>query len=169
MKKTFESKVRLDPVDWSLLEALQRTGRLTYAQLGRQVGLTAPAVAERVRNLETEGVIEGYRADVNAGLLNYGITAIIRLAVPTGTQCTTLLSSLSKHREVLEAFRVTGEDSAVIKAVVSSSDHLQDLIDRLTALGKPTTSIATSAFKRVPAIERTSAHGKRQAVRKRHV
>ena len=166
MKKTFDSNVRLDPIDWRLLEALQRAGRLTFTELGRQVGLTAPAVAERIRNLEAAGVIDGYRADVNAQLLGYGITAIIRLAVPTGGQCPTLLSSLAKHPEVLEAFRVTGEDSAVIKAVVSSSDHLEDLIDRLTTLGKPTTSIATSAFKRVPAIERTSVHGKRQVVRK---
>src|SRR6185295_10081083 len=142
MKKTFESKVRLDPIDWRLLEALQRAGRLTFTELGRQVGLTAPAVAERVRNLEAQGVIDGYRADVNLEMLGHGITVIIRLAVSAGTQCPTILSSLAKHAEVLEAFRVTGEDSAVIKAVVSSSDHLEDLINRLTAFGKPTTSIA---------------------------
>ena len=147
-------KVSLDETDWLILLALQQDGRISFSELARQVGLTPPAVSERVRRLEADGIIHGFHADVDPARLGYGITAIIRIAVPTGAQCTTLLESLSDYPEVLEAYRVTGTESAVVKAIVGSSDHLQNLIDRLSVLGKPTTSIATSSFKRIPKIDR---------------
>ena len=153
MLKTLHSKVRLDATDWKILISLQCDGRLSFSELSRQVGLTPPAVSERVRRLEAEGVIRGYRAEIDPARLGYVITAIIRISVPTGAQCTTLLASLAEYPEVMEAFRVTGTESAVVKAAVSSSEHLENLIDRITVLGKPTTSIATSSYTRVPAIE----------------
>ena len=154
MDFSFKTKIGLDATDWQILIALQRDGRVSFSELARQVGLTPPAVSERVRKMEADSVIRGYHADVDPERLGYEITAIIRISVPTGAQCTTLLESLSEYPEVLEAHRVTGTESAVVKAVVGSSDHLQHLIDRMTALGKPTTSIATSYFIRVPKIDR---------------
>ncbi len=156
MHNTLRTKVQLDATDWKILISLQCDGRLSFSELSRQVGLTPPAVSERVRRLEAEGIIRGYRAEVDLARLGYVITAIIRIAVPTGGQCKTLLASLSEHPEVMEAFRVTGTESAVVKAAVSSSAHLEDLIDRITALGNSTTSIVTSSFTRVPAIEQIS-------------
>jgi len=150
--ETFETKVRCDAIDWKLLTALQEKGRVSFSDLARQVGLTAPAVAERVRRLQAAGVIRGYRAELDITRLGYTMTAIIRLAVPSGRRCTTLLASLEKIPEVLEAYRITGTESAMILAAVSSSGHLEDLINRLTVLGNPTTAIATSSFKRVPVI-----------------
>src|SRR5690348_7310633 len=69
----------LDGKDWQLLEALQRDARLGYAELGRKVRLSAPAVAERVKRLEEAGVITGYRATINPKRLGYGISAMVRL------------------------------------------------------------------------------------------
>ena len=143
---------RLDSTDWKLLRALQEDGRLRFSALARQVGLTAPAVAERVRRLEDAGVIRGYHADVDPTRLGYPITAVIRLALPSGARCAGFLAALEEVAEVVEAHRVTGTESGVLRAVVGSSEHLEDLIDRLTALGNPTTGIATSSFRRVPAI-----------------
>lgn len=147
-----KTKSGLDSTDWKLLMRLQEDARLSYSELARQVSLTPPAVSERVRRLEAAGVIRGYRADLDLARLGYPITAIIWLAVPSGHGCTTLLESLQAIPEVLEAYRTTGTDSAVIRAAVSSSEHLEDLINRLAPLGKPTTAVATSSFQRVPAI-----------------
>ena len=147
-----ETKIRVDLTDWKLLKALQENGRSRFSELALLVGLTPPAVAERVRRLEAAGVIRGYHADVDPALLGYPLTAIIRLSVPTGSGCSSLLGSLEGVPEVLEAYRVTGAESGVLRAVVASADHLENLLDRLTEIGKPTTGIATSSFKRVPAI-----------------
>lgn len=145
-------KRSLDGTDWELLRALQKDARAAYSDLAKHVGLTPPAVSERVRRLEDAGIIRGYGADLDLQGLGYPMTAIVRLAVPSGRQCTTLLESLAEIPEVLEAFRVTGTDSAIIRAVVSSSEHLEDFINRLAPLGKPTTSIVTSSFKRNPSV-----------------
>src|SRR5438270_8336889 len=75
----FEVKAGLDPVDWNLLELLQEDARLTYAELGRRVSLSPPAVADRVRRLETEGVISGYRAEVDVAKLGFPMQAVIRI------------------------------------------------------------------------------------------
>jgi len=153
---TVYSKVRLDEIDWRILNILQCDGRCSFSDLARQVKLSAPAVSERVKRLEAERVITGFSANIDPTPLGISLTAIIRLAVPTGAQCTTLLKSLAKFSEVLHAYRVTGTESAVIIAVVESGDHLQNLIDRMTTLGKPTTSIATSSYIRSPAIDKKS-------------
>ena len=147
-----KNKVTLDAIDWKLLVALQENGRLSYSDLARNVGLSAPAVSDRVRRLEAAGIIRAYRAELDIAKLGYPITALIRLAVPTGKHCTTLLAALAEIPEVLEAWRITGAESAMIWAAVSSSGHLEDLINRLALLGNPTTAIATSRFERVPAI-----------------
>ena len=152
-----KSKARLDEKDWRLLELLQENGRASFTELGRRVALSAPAVTERVRRLEEVGVIRGYRAEVNAEKLGFPITAIIRIEVPSGGGCATLLRSLEEIPEVLGAFRVTGEASAVVEAVAASPAHLEDLLNRLGPLGKSSTGIATSWFRRVPAVSRPSA------------
>lgn len=149
---SLKNKVTLDAIDWKLLVVLQENARISYSDLARSVGLSAPAVSDRVRRLEVAGIIRGYRAELDTAKLGYSITAVIRLAVPSGKHCTTLLATLAEIPEVLEAWRITGAESAMILAAVSSSVHLEDLINRLALLGNPTTAIATSRFQRVPAI-----------------
>ena len=129
-----ESKPELDGRDWQLLEALQRDARLGYAELGRTVGLSAPAVAERVRRLEDAGVISGYRATINPRRLGYAISAMIRLRCD-GTTCARIGSLVEDIPEVLECRRLAGEDSALLRVVAMSTGHLESILDRLLKTG----------------------------------
>src|SRR5260370_41934674 len=77
----------LDETGWLLLQELQQNARLSYSELGQRVGLSAPAVADRIHKLEEAGIITGYRAEVNVSKLGLPITAIIRLASMPGQSC----------------------------------------------------------------------------------
>src|SRR5690606_12869579 len=96
----FVSKPELDARDWQLLEALQQDARQGYAELGRQVGLSAPAVAERVHRLEEAGVIAGYRAIVDPRRLGYSIDAMVRLRCDGGA-CARIGALVADVPEVL--------------------------------------------------------------------
>jgi len=135
-----ESKPELDSKDWQLLEALQWDARLGYAELGRKVRLSAPAVAERVRRLEDTGVISGYRATINPRRLGYTISAMIRLRCD-GTTCARIGSLVEDIPEVLECRRLAGEDSALLHVVAMSISHLESVLDRLLKTGTSTTTL----------------------------
>jgi Lrp/AsnC family transcriptional regulator, leucine-responsive regulatory protein len=137
-------KVPLDDVSWQLLCALQQDARLSYSELGRRVGLTPPAVAERVRRLEEAGVIVGYRAELDLAKLGLPLTAIIRLA-PRARPAAELGRLLLGLPEVLECHHVTGEDCYVLKVAVTSVGHLEALIEQLLHYGDSTTSIVLSS------------------------
>ncbi len=127
---TFESKPIWDTTDWLLLEALQQDARLGYAELGRKVKLSAPAVAERVKRLEEAGVITGYRAVINPRKLGYEIDAMIRLRCDGGI-CARVGSLVADIPEVLDCRRLAGEDSALLRVVAMSIPHLEAVLDRL--------------------------------------
>ncbi len=133
----------LDETGWHILEALQENARLSFSELGQRVGLSSPAAAERVRRMEDAGIITGYRAEVNTAKIGYPITAIMRLH-PQGEKCIRLNDLVRELPEVLECYRVTGEDCHVMKVIVSSVEHLESLIDRLSMHGQVTTSIVLS-------------------------
>lgn len=130
---TFESKPIWDATDWLLLEALQQDARLGYAELGRKVKLSAPAVAERVKRMEEAGVISGYRAVVNARKLGYEIDAMIRLRCDGGI-CARVGALVADIPEVLDCRRLAGEDSALLRVVAMSIPHLETVLDRLLKL-----------------------------------
>jgi Lrp/AsnC family leucine-responsive transcriptional regulator len=126
----FESQPKLDAVDWRLLELLQEDARLGYAELGRRVSLSAPAVAERVRRLEEEGVLTGYHADVDVAKLGFPMQAVIRI-IASGKLADTIFQQVRDIPEVLECHRVTGHDSHVVRAAIRSVEHLEDVLRRL--------------------------------------
>jgi len=128
--KVMEPRPELDGKDWQLLEALQQDARLGYAELGRKVRLSAPAVAERVKRLEEAGVISGYRATVDPKRLGYGISAMIRLRCD-GATCARIGALVADIPEVLECRRLAGEDSALLHVVAMSIGHLEAVLDRL--------------------------------------
>ncbi|HEX9131669.1 MAG TPA: Lrp/AsnC family transcriptional regulator [Ktedonobacteraceae bacterium] len=134
----------LDETGWHILEALQDNARLSFSELGQRVGLSSPAVAERVRRMEDAGIITGYRAEVNTAKIGYPITAIMRMHAH-GERCTRLNAVVREIPEILECYRVTGEDCHVMKIMVSSVEHLESLIDRLSVYGQVTTSIVLSS------------------------
>jgi Lrp/AsnC family leucine-responsive transcriptional regulator len=139
-----ENERLLDETGWHILEALQENARLSYSELGQRVGLSSPAVAERVRRMEDAGIITGYRAEVNTAKIGYPITAIIRISTPPGERCTRFNAEAQEIPEVLECHRVTGSDSLIMKIMASSVEHLESLIDRLSEHGQLTTSIVLS-------------------------
>lgn len=143
-----ESKNDLDTKDWQLLEALQNDARLGYAELGRLVGLSAPAVAERVKRLEEAGVITGYRAVVDPKRLGYSIDAMVRLRCDGGV-CRRIGSIVEDIPEVLDCRRLAGEDSALLRIVAMSITHLETVLDRVLKI-HPSISTTTLVVLQAP-------------------
>ncbi|HTU30396.1 MAG TPA: Lrp/AsnC family transcriptional regulator [Solirubrobacteraceae bacterium] len=134
----------LDQTNLRLLAELQADARLSLAELGRRVGLSSPAVAERVARLEREGVIRGYHAEFDPRALGYALSAVIR-AKPGPRQLHLVGEVAQRTPEVVDCRRVTGEDCYVMTVHVRSVEHLEEVIDRFAAHGQTTTSIIQSA------------------------
>jgi Lrp/AsnC family leucine-responsive transcriptional regulator len=140
---TLKTGQTMDDTDWKLIAELETDARQSYSELGRKVGLSQPATAERIKNLESAGIIRGYHVEVDREKIGYPITAFIRLSTD-GDQCRLLQENVSELPEVLECHRVTGEGSYMLRAALQSVGHLEMLIDRLLVYGSSTTSIVLS-------------------------
>jgi Lrp/AsnC family leucine-responsive transcriptional regulator len=134
----------LDPTNCFLLAELQQDARLSLAELGRRVGLSSPAVAERLQRLEQNGTITGYGAHVDPRALGLSLSAIIRIR-PAPGQIQNVAELARRTPEVVECHRVTGEDCYVMRAHLRDVLHLEEVIDRFTVLGQTTTSIMQSS------------------------
>jgi Lrp/AsnC family leucine-responsive transcriptional regulator len=144
--RTVPNIVELDAIAWKILEALQHNARLSFAELGRKVGLSTPAAAERVRRLEEAGIITGYHASIDVAKLGMPIRVLVRLTIHGGDQ--QVIKSVAAIRELTEVsrcHRITGAESFVIEADVVSIRHLEALIDRLSLLGATSTSTVLSS------------------------
>jgi Lrp/AsnC family transcriptional regulator, leucine-responsive regulatory protein len=144
--------IPLDDTNRRLLTELQANARLTVAELGRRVGLSSPAVAERLQRLESQGAIRGYHASVDPAALGYPLSAIIRVR-PAPRQIHKVADLVRGMPEVVECHRITGEDCYLVKAHVRSVTHLEEIIDQLVAFGQTTTSIIQSSPVHPRAIE----------------
>ena len=134
----------LDKKDWQILEALQADARQSLAALGKRIGLSQPAMSERVRKLEEAGVIEGYGARINLRAVGVGLQAIIRIQTDhTGIQ--PYLKLFASMPEVLEADRVTGADCFVVRCAIAQPEDLERVVDTLAAHGAVTTSLVLSS------------------------
>jgi len=134
----------LDSVNRQLIAALQLDARLSLAELGRRVGLTAPAVAERLARLEEAGVIRGYHADVDPRALGLELSVVLRIR-PAARMIAKVAQLACATPEVTECHRVTGEDCFVMRLHVRDVLHLEELIDRFVLYGQTTTSIVQSS------------------------
>jgi Lrp/AsnC family leucine-responsive transcriptional regulator len=134
----------LDATNVRLLVELQADARLSLAELGRRVGLSSPAVAERLGRLERDGVIRGYHADIDPRALGYALSAVIRIR-PAPRQIAEVAQIARDTPEVVECNRITGDDCFVMRAHVRDVDHLEEVIDRFTLFGQTTTSIVQSS------------------------
>lgn len=141
---TLEIEKLLDETGWRLLSELQQNARLSYKELGQRVGLSLPSVAERVRKMEEAGIITGYHAEVNLNSLGLPILAIIRLGSFVGESCARVAAQASEIPEVLECYKVTGTDCAVVKVVAASMLHLEQIIEQLSRFSIASTSIVFS-------------------------
>lgn len=134
----------LDATNRRLLAELQADARLSLAELGRRVGLSSPAVAERLQRLERDGVILGYHARLSPGAVGLPLSAVIRVR-PAPGQLRRVAELAQGTPEVVECRRITGEDCYVMTAHVRSVEHLEAVIDRFTGHGQTTTSIVQSS------------------------
>jgi Lrp/AsnC family transcriptional regulator, leucine-responsive regulatory protein len=144
--KHLPNLIELDAIAWKIVESLQRNARVTFAELGRKVGLSTPAVAERVHRLEEAGVITGYHASIDASKLGVPIRILMRLTIPGGDlQISRTVTAMHELSEIRRCHRITGSESFVIEADVVSIRHMEALIDRLSALGATSTSTILSS------------------------
>jgi Lrp/AsnC family leucine-responsive transcriptional regulator len=138
------SDFELDTTDRSILAELQLDGRLSLAEIGRRVGLSPPAVTDRLRRLEASGTIAGYHAVVDPRALGYALGAIVRVR-PAPRQIPKVADVARETPEVTECHRVTGEDCFFVSVRVRDVEHLEEVIDRFTPFGQTTTSIVQSS------------------------
>ncbi|MEU6230018.1 Lrp/AsnC family transcriptional regulator [Streptomyces sp. NPDC047042] len=135
--------VNLDDIDWAIIDQLQQDARLSLSELGRRVSLSPSATTERVRNLESLGVITGYHATVDLAKVGYPVLAVVRLKYP-GNRHQPLHQLLAERREILECLRTTGDDCYTLKVAATSMEHLETLMDELAGFGTTTTSVVYS-------------------------
>ncbi|HYD75266.1 Lrp/AsnC family transcriptional regulator [Ramlibacter sp.] len=128
----------IDAYDARILAELQRDARISMAELGRRVHLSQPAVTERVRKLELQGVIKGYRAVLDYQRLGYGIRAIVRVG---RVEYARVVKLIEQTPEVINAFNVTGEDSWILEIAVIDVEHLDAVVTRFCMLTETSTSI----------------------------
>jgi Lrp/AsnC family transcriptional regulator, leucine-responsive regulatory protein len=134
----------LDAIDLRLIGELQADARLSLAELGRRVGLSAPAVTERLQRLRDAGVILGYRTEVDPRALGYALSVVLRVR-PAPRQLAKVAEVARKSSEVVECHRITGEDCFFMKLHVRDVEHLEEVIDRFLPFGQTTTSIIQSS------------------------
>ena len=129
---------KLDPTDRKIVGELVVDGRLSFAELGRRVSLSSPAVAERVQRLERAGVITGYRAEIDPRKLGYALIAIVRIK-PSPGRLSRIPELAAEIPEVAECHRITGEDCFYLKVHLRSIDDLSGLLDSFLVYGQTTT------------------------------
>lgn len=139
-----QSERPLDSTDWTILRELQRDARLSYNELGRRVGLSAPAAAERVRKLEDAGVITGYGAWIDLAKVGTPLLALIQLRCVPG-KCLLKTSTAEEFPEVLEMHKLSGGHCSLLKVALASMRHLEAFNERLGAHGALVVNLVTSS------------------------
>jgi len=149
----YEARI-LDETNLRVLSELRSDGRLGLAELGRRIGMSAPAVAERVQRLERAGVIAGYRAEIDPAALGFPVSAVVRIR-PSPGQLQRIPDIARETAEVGECYRITGEDCYLLRLHLRSIDDLEEVLDRFTPFGLTTTSIihSTPVPRRGPPIQ----------------
>jgi len=135
----------MDDLNIKILKELQNNARITFAEIGRKIGLSAPSVAERVQKLQDSGVIEGYTTNLNLSSLGLGIESIINLEISFNGY-KKLMSDIEKIPEIYECLKVTGKYCVIIKVAVKDNSELDKVIDKISMYGQPQTSIILSRY-----------------------
>lgn len=137
----------MDAIDLTLVELLRGNARLSYAELARQVGLSAPAVHERVGKLEASRVIRAYRADVAPEAIGLGVTALIGIVQDSGGDTEDVLDAFRRMPEIESCYFMAGVESFLLKARVGTIAELEQLIlklNRTAGVASTRTGVALS-------------------------
>ncbi len=133
----------MDKLNWAILEELQKNARVSFSEVGRKIGLTSPAVAERVRKMEDSGVIDSYKVNLSHQKIGYQLRAIITLRAFTG-RLKAFLETVKEFKEVVNCYRITGNENIIMEVILKDQVHLEKLIDKLITYGETRTHIVLS-------------------------
>lgn len=133
----------IDELNWKILECLQTNSRMSNVEIGRQIGMSSPAVAERIKKMEDAELIEGYKALISTFKANYQLKAIITLRAFMG-MLKPFLEKVITYDEVINCYRITGNENIVMEVVLKNQEHLETFIDQLIVYGETKTQIVLS-------------------------
>ena len=140
-----ENTVRkLDETDRKIIEILQEDGRISMKDLGKLIGLTSPAVSERIKRLENCGIISGYKAIINPDALGRNIKAFIHISLPGSQSYAEFLENAKSDPRIVECHHITGDDCSLLKVLVSDMQELENVIDSIKKIGSTKTSVILS-------------------------
>ncbi len=146
---------KIDDLNWKILECLQQNARESFADIGRKVGLSPPAVAERVKKMEDAGILKGYKALVSHSRSGYQLKAIITLRAFMG-KLKPFLAMVGSLNEVVNCYRITGNENIVMEVVLKDQFHLEKFIDKLIQYGETRTHIVLSQVVSYAPLEKIS-------------
>lgn len=135
--------IKIDDLNWKILECLQENARTSFADIGRKIGLTPPAVAERVKKMEDLEILEGYTAKVSHAKTGHQLKAIITLRAFMG-KLKPFLVTVTRFEEVVNCYRITGNENIVMEVILKDQFHLEKFIDKLIQYGETRTHIILS-------------------------
>ena len=135
--------MKIDSLNWKILKCLQRNARQSNAEIGREVGISSPAVSERIKKMEDCGIIEGFNTSISAFESGYQLKAIITLRAFMG-MLKPFLEKVKTYPEVLNCYRITGNENFVMEVVLKDQKHLEQFIDYLIVYGETKTQIVLS-------------------------
>ncbi len=136
-------KKKVDELNWKILECMQQNARESFVNIGKKVGLTPPAVAERVKKMEDLGIIEGYKTIVSHSKIGLQLRAIVALRAFVG-KLKPFLNKVNTFDEVVNCYRITGNENIIMEVVLKDQFHLEQFIDTLITYGETRTHIILS-------------------------
>ena len=135
--------MQVDQLNWKILKCLQTNARQSNAEIGRQVGISSPAVSERIKKMEDAGIIQNYNTIVDPFEVGYQLKAIITLRAFMG-KLKPFLGKVKTYNEVVNCYRITGNENIVMEVVLKNQKHLESFIDQLILYGETKTQIVLS-------------------------
>lgn len=133
----------LDILNQKILKCLQENARQSNAEIGRIVGISSPAVSERIKKMEDIGIISGFTAMVSPYEMGYQLKAIITLRAFMG-KLKAFLAKVKTMEEVVNCYRITGNENIVMEVVLRNQKHLEEFIDEIISFGESKTQIVLS-------------------------
>ncbi|MBT8375999.1 MAG: Lrp/AsnC family transcriptional regulator [Bacteroidia bacterium] len=142
----------VDSLNWKILKCLQENARMSNAEIGRRVGISSPAVSERIKKMEDAEIIQDYKTVVSPFEAGYQLKAIITLRAFMG-MLKPFLEKVKSYDEVVNCYRITGNENIVMEVVLKNQKHLESFIDQLIVYGETKTQIVLSHVVKYGAIK----------------
>lgn len=135
--------MNIDSLNWKILKCLQQNSRMSNVEIGKHVGMSSPAVNERIKKMEDAEIIQGYTTFVSPFEVGYQLKALITLRAFMG-MLKPFLQKVKTYDEVINCYRITGDENIVMEVVLKNQKHLETFIDQLISYGETKTQIVLS-------------------------